>query len=252
MMTYAPAPLLDLRVFMRPLTGLPDNLLGITPDPSHDGGYHCGWDDRRIVNGELHDYAWQESSRDWNHKTNAARAFDVGMFPLLRELSVWMVGECARGAPDTLDMREIIYSPDGVNVLRWDRLGKRSTGDNSHLTHTHFDWFADAENRDKISPFRRFFEENFVATINQEDWDNLRWRNYSTDVAGSNTALGGPAIGQELWLPKFLKALDAKVNKLLMLPPGSVDPEAIRIVVREELDKTKLGPAVGPSVGRDA
>lgn len=240
-MTYAPQRLLDLRAYMRPLTGLPDNELGITPDPNHDGGYHCGWDDRRIVNGVLKDYAWQESSRDWNHKTNAARAFDVGTFPLLRELSLWMVNECENNAPDTQDIREIIYSPDGIEVLRWDRLRRHTGGDSSHTKHTHFDWFADAEYRDKISPFRRFFEgEGFVATIDQEDWDNLRWRNYSTDVAGSDTALGGPAIGQEMWLPKFLKALDKKVDKLLATPPGSPNPEAIRAIVREELDKTKL------------
>lgn len=70
-----------------------------------------------------------------------------------------------------------------------------------------------------------------VATINQEDWDNLRWRNYSTDVAGSDVALGGPAVGQEMWQPKFLKALDRKVDALtdkvgqLSVPaPAPVDP----------------------------
>jgi len=46
----------------------------------------------------------------------------------------------------------------------------------------------------------------------QEDWDNLRWRNYSTDVSGSDLATGGPAVGQELWLPKFLKAISSDVR----------------------------------------
>lgn len=53
-----------------------------------------------------------------------------------------------------------------------------------------------------------------MANIDQADWDNLRWRNYSTDVAGSDTALGGPAIGQRMWLPPFLKAMDAKLNAI--------------------------------------
>lgn len=163
-MTYAPVRLLELRAIMRPITGLPDSALGITPDPRHDGGYHCGWDDRRIVNGQLDDYSWEESPRDWNHRSNAARAFDLGMFPRLREFSIWMAGQCEANRlnpavnPDCADVREIIYSPDGRTVVRWDRLRKRSSGDKSHLTHTHFGFFADAESNDKTGPFRRFFD----------------------------------------------------------------------------------------------
>lgn len=158
-MTYAPWQLLTVRAYLKPLTGLPDKDLGIIGDTvNHDGGYHCGWDRRRIVDGVLRDYSWLESPRDSSHKTDAASAFDIGWFPRLRELSIWIAQECAAGAPDTLDIREIIYSPDGLVVKRWDRLGKRISGDSSHLKHSHLSYFRDAEDRDKTALFRRFFE----------------------------------------------------------------------------------------------
>lgn len=240
-MTYAPQALLDLRAFMRPLTSLPDNELGITPDASHNGGYHCGWDLRRIVNGSLNDYSWQESSRDWNHKTNAARAFDVGMFPLLRELSVWMVAECENNAPDTQDIREIIYSPDGLVVKRWDRLKRRSSGDSSHLKHTHFGFFADAENRDKIGPFKRFFEGVNMGAL---DWIDPR---VEALAHAEDTIRFGPGAGAPVETVLLLKRLETKLDQLLATPPGSVNPDVIRALVREELDATgvtgKLGRA---------
>ena len=56
------------------------------------------------------------------------------------------------------DLREIIYSPDGKVVRRWDRLGKRSSGDDSHLWHTHFSFFRDSTkaDRDQTPLFRRY------------------------------------------------------------------------------------------------
>ena len=81
-----------------------------------------------------------------------------------------------------------------------------------------------------------------MATINQEDWDNLRWRNYSTDVAGSDVALGGPAVGQKMWLTPFLKQMDKKLDVIMGM--ATMSPEAlrdmVRQVVREELDDTRL------------
>lgn len=156
-MSYAPKAILDVRAYLKPITGLTDNELGIVGDPAHDGGYHCGWDRRKIVNGQLSDYSWTESTRDSSHKTDAASALDVGLFSRLYEMSVWIVAECEAGAPDTADIREIIYSPDGVVVKRWDRLKKRTSGDSSHRKHTHFSWFRDAEARAKTSIFERFF-----------------------------------------------------------------------------------------------
>lgn len=167
-MTYAPARLLDVRRFVQPIVGLPDESLGIAPDAAHVGGYHCGWDRRRIVDGVLSDYSWQESSRDWNHRTDAASAFDLGWFDVklsgrrvtLLDFNRWLVDECAAGARDTSDIREVIYTPDGSTVRRWDRLGRRASGDSSHLSHTHVSYFRDAEAQDKTGPFRRFFGQH--------------------------------------------------------------------------------------------
>ena len=37
-----------------------------------------------------------------------------------------------------------------------------------------------------------------------------------------------------------MKRIEDKLDLLLAKPPGAVDPEAIRAVVRQELDKTRL------------
>ncbi|WP_037684611.1 hypothetical protein, partial [Streptomyces griseus] len=76
---------------------------------------------------------------------------------------------CTAGAPDTRDIREIIYSPDGQTVKRWDRLGKRSTGDSSHLWHTHFSFFRDSikAGRDLTPLFRRYLTS--IGLIEGED-----------------------------------------------------------------------------------
>ena len=157
-MSYPPNRLLELRDYLKPQTGLSDNEIGIVGDVNHNGGYHCGWDRRRIVNGVLKDYSWTESTRDSGHKTDAASAIDIGMFARLVELSLWLVDECKAGAPDTADIRSIIYSPDGQVVKRWDRLGLHVGGDSSHTSHTHVSFHRDAEDRDKTAVFRRFFE----------------------------------------------------------------------------------------------
>ncbi len=271
-MTYVPAPLAELQDYMQEKTGLPPNSLGVYPDDDHDGGYHCGWDRRRIRNGVLDDYSWQESPRDWNHKTDAARAFDCGSFSRLQEMSVWIVQECQRGAPDTLDIREVIYSPDGAVVKRWDRLGIRSGGDDSHLFHTHFSFFADAEAHDKLSVFQRFFGDNMtegdrnvgymtqnaLVGVQEPEFDipaedgypAYRWGNPFGAVlhalmSGTDASLpefaGRPARIWPNGTTKRLAAIEAKLDQLLAMPPGSANPEAIRAIVRDELDKTKLG-----------
>lgn len=138
---------------------------GIVGDPAHHGGYHCGSD--RVLD---RDYSVDESSRDRNGLTLDAAALDVGEFTVtvkgrthnLRTFSSWCVGQCMADMPDTRDIREIIYSPDGVVVKRWDRLKRRATGDVSHTWHTHFSFHRDAikADRDLTPLFRRY-----LATI---------------------------------------------------------------------------------------
>ncbi|SCF02119.1 hypothetical protein [Micromonospora chokoriensis] len=192
-MTRAPANLLALRSLL--LTHLdnapgPDDLepaeVGIVGDPAHRGGYHCG-SDRVVAN----DYSVVESPRDRAGLTLDAAALDVGQFDVrsggrsntLSSFSVWCVAQCAANAADTQDIREIIYSPDGTTVKRWDRLGKRTTGDSSHRWHTHFSFFRDAikAGRDQRPLFRRYLssiglledddmtpqEHNWLATVHK-------------------------------------------------------------------------------------
>ncbi|MEH0826641.1 MULTISPECIES: hypothetical protein [unclassified Micromonospora] len=135
--------------------------VGIVGDAGHRGGYHCG-SDRVVTN----DYSVVESSRDSAGLTLHASALDVGVFAVssggrthnLRTFSTWCVAQCAANTADSRDIREIIYSPDGRTVRRWDRLGRRTSGDSSHLYHTHFSFFRDSTkaNRDQTPLFRRY------------------------------------------------------------------------------------------------
>jgi hypothetical protein len=159
--SYVTPALSETREYLKIHTGLDNFGLGIVNNET-DASYHHGWS-QRDTDGT--DYSWDESHRDWNWKTDAARALDIGNFNRLRELSTWLVEECRRGAPDCADIREIIYSPDGKTVKRWDRLGIRTSGSSSHTTHTHVSWFADAEHRSKVGPFKRFFESGKVLVI---------------------------------------------------------------------------------------
>jgi hypothetical protein len=139
--------------------------VGIVGDPNHRGGYHCGKD--RL---DSNDYSVRESPRDKNGLTLDAAALDIGWFEwrnsktgvahTLRTFSRWVVSQCEVNAPDTRDIREIIYSLDGKTVKRWDRLEKSTTGDNSHLSHTHFSFFRDAvkAGRDQSPLFRRYLQ----------------------------------------------------------------------------------------------
>jgi len=157
--TRAPANLLTVRTLLLDNLGIAPAGVGIVGDPAHQGGYHCG-SDRVVTN----DYSVVESPRDGAGLTDFASALDVGEFAYgahnLRTFSLWCVGECVKGAADTRDIREIIYSPDGTTVKRWDRLGKRTTGDDSHLYHTHFSFFRDATKagRDLTPLFRRYLQ----------------------------------------------------------------------------------------------
>ncbi|MEU1761664.1 hypothetical protein [Micromonospora sp. NPDC005652] len=159
-MTAAPANLLSVRTLLlahlRPY-GLTSAELGVVADTNHWGGYHCGRD--RVVKG---DYSVVESGRDQTGLSNYASALDIGTFSYkgnnLRTFSLWLVAQCATGTADTRDIREVIYSPDGKTVKRWDRQRRRSGGDSSHVFHTHISYFRDATKagRDLTPLFRRY------------------------------------------------------------------------------------------------
>src|SRR5688572_1526213 len=237
--SYAPEKILEVRRYLKPLTGLSDIELGIVNNET-DASYHHGWS-QRDTDGT--DYSWDESSRDWSHKTDAARALDVGMFDRLREMSVWMVGQCEAGAADCADIREIIYSPDGKVVKRWDRLGVRTSGSLSHTTHTHFSWFADAEYRRKVGPFKRFFEGDNMgyeqADRNVAEADTWRLLTILENRAAAQYQLAGePGPRNE---PNLLKAqLDRIEEALGSCCAGGLTEDRLRAIIREEIAKTTL------------
>ncbi|MGW3809077.1 hypothetical protein [Micromonospora sp. NPDC005113] len=167
-MTRAPANLLAVRsLLLTHLDNAPgsDDLdsaeVGIVGDPAHRGGYHCGSD--RL---DSDDYSVRESPRDRAGLTLDAAALDVGAFKVttakgtfdLPHYSKWLVAQCQANTADTRDIREVIYSPDGKTVRRWDRLGRRSSGDSSHRWHTHKSYFRDAikAGRDQTAVVRRY------------------------------------------------------------------------------------------------
>lgn len=151
-MTYAPDDLLAVRTYLLGATGLPADAVGIAGDRAHaaDGGYHEGNDDLAAAGRLSTDYSKRESARD-RPGSNAASALDIGDFTRgalsLRSLTLRFVAACQAGDPRTADVREVIYTPDGSTVRRFDRLGVRSTGDSSHLFHTHISFFRDSEGR---------------------------------------------------------------------------------------------------------
>ena len=194
-MTYAPDNLLAVRRLMLDNLDLDPAEVGIVGDANHIGGYHCGADRVRRVDGVIRDYSVIESPRDRSGLTDAACAVDIGQFDVevkgkrhnLRTFSVWLVAQCKAGTPDTRDIREVIYSPDGKTVRRWDRLGKRSTGDSSHLWHTHISYHRDAikAGRDQTPVYRRYLTE--IGRLAREGVDAMTPEQESQVLKGKLT-----------------------------------------------------------------
>lgn len=170
-MTFAPTSLLQLSNYYQDHGGVP---LGIVGDEGHTSGYHLGRD--RIFDGSgpgqgSSDYSVQ-LQRDINGLTNAASAIDLGRLDgsltALYDLSEWLVRRCQAGAPGSRDVREIIYSPDGVHVQRYSGVDGLihtgpGNGDDSHRTHTHVSYYRDSQDRDKVGLFAPYLEGDHVA-----------------------------------------------------------------------------------------
>ncbi|MGC4864403.1 hypothetical protein ACLQ3B_03085 [Micromonospora sp. DT53] len=279
-MTRAPANLLAVRSLL--LTHLdnapgPDDLdpgeVGIVGDSAHLGGYHCG-SDRVVPN----DYSVVESPRDRAGLTLDAAALDVGQFDVrsggrtntLASFSVWCVAQCAANAADTRDIREIIYSPDGSTVKRWDRLGKRTSGDSSHRWHTHFSFFRDATKagRDQRPLFRRYLssiglledddmtpeEHNWLATVHK----NLTVLDGRNPIGQIYTRM---AMGEDATVPNFvsvhptLESLGAQLSALqaaltALSNRDLTDEPAIVQGVLASLTPERIAAAIPPAVAK--
>lgn len=260
-MTSAPANLLAVRNLLLTYLNVDKDTVrsqdlepaevGIVGDPNHKGGYHCG-SDRVVPN----DYSVVESTRDSSGLTLHASALDVGLFSVssggathnLRTFSTWCVSQCAAGAGDARDIREIIYSPDGTTVRRWDRLGKRTSGDSSHLFHTHFSFFRDSTKagRDQTPLFRRYLTAIGLIAPPKPETDMEQ-----TDKLIKNTGSPTRTVGDVL-------ADLANLRNWLYSPgttTGVVGPPPANSPLQQMLDMARAWPALVAQVtalsGRD-
>ncbi|MGN9775749.1 hypothetical protein ACTMS0_08215 [Micromonospora sp. H33] len=265
-MTRAPENLLALRglllahLNLDPKTVRSQDLepaeVGIVGDPNHRGGYHCG-SDRVVAN----DYSVVESPRDSSGLTLDAAALDVGLFEVrsgggthtLRTFSVWCVEQCAANAADTRDIREIIYSPDGRTVRRWDRLRRRTTGDNSHLWHTHFSFFRDSikAGRDQTPLFRRYLasigllEDDMPLT--DADQPIIKAAVHNTPIGRTGTTVA-EVLDQMRLLPGQVEALRTQLTQLAAR--DFTDEPAIIQGVLAGLTPEKIAAAIPPSLAK--
>jgi len=202
-MTFAPAPLVALADLLKANGVVFLGHVGDTKHKKKGFSYHLGADD--LMPGA----SSARLPRDRAGLSNAASAIDVGKvggsFEGLRRMSLWLVGECLAGAPDARDIREIIFSPDGVLVSRWDGMNGLpgvvrpgpGQGDNSHRKHTHISFFRDSETSDKLALFRRFFEEDDVriTAIKGEDWKpSVGTNGQSNGVLRATPDRGAPIV----------------------------------------------------------
>jgi hypothetical protein len=179
--TYAPADLLAVQRYLRDRTGQGLSSLGIIHSTPQGGGYHEG-QDLLVAAGRapgpqypFSDYSYTDApTRDLAPPHDmtrtdaelaggdAASGFDFGgAFPRFLEFNAWMRQKMLAGDPRAADIREMIYTLDKRSVRRLDRTGKQpDSGDNSHLTHTHFSFFRD-------SLGRRDRDDNFLGLLRE-------------------------------------------------------------------------------------
>lgn len=174
-MTVAPTQLRLLGAYWTEHGGVN---LGIVGDTAHRArpSYHNGQDAiEQYGRTAATDYSIRHVRDREPYLTDAAAAIDLGKLDGslagLQKFSVWLVQQCLYAAPGWRDVREIIYSPDGVTVQRWSGIdGQLHTGagngDSSHRWHTHISYFRDSENRDKVALFAPYWEDEDMGV----DW----------------------------------------------------------------------------------
>lgn len=231
-MTYAPDDLKAVQRYCQTVTGQPWASLGIIHSTPQGGGYHEGRDLLHRAGTAPEDpgsdYSYTESQRDRNGLTDAGSAFDLGgNFPRFYEFNRWIVGRCQAKDPRCRDIREVIHTLDGRTVRRWDALGRRTSGDDSHLTHSHISFFRDSDGRrdddtNFLGLLREFFEGKKVQTVDpiqealmaiESDFPYLAWRVESLFFNRDKVA-GGPDKGQTVPLVAAIKDIQASQSRL--------------------------------------
>jgi len=164
--TFAPATLVALGRFWTAHGGVNLGVVGDTAHQSKGVSYHLGASD--LVAGAYS----AVTPRDRAGLTNAASAIDLGRLDgslvKLRAFSRWFVLQAQADVLGSSDIREIIYSPDGQVVLRWDHergfasAPRSGEADASHLAHTHLSFYRDSELRSKVALFEPYFAPSEV------------------------------------------------------------------------------------------
>ena len=160
-MTFNPPTLIALGHFWTAQGGVNLGVVGDTGHVAKGTSYHLG-------KSQLTATAYSiKTARDKAGLTEAASAIDLGKINKsikeLRTFSKWLVSQAQANADGTRDIREIIYSPDGVRVFGWSRENGVASapilgyGDSTHVTHTHVSFYRDAEKRDHTTAFRPYF-----------------------------------------------------------------------------------------------
>ena len=198
-MTYAPATLTALASYWTAQGGVNLGVVGDTAHQAKGTSYHLGRD--QLAPGA---YSAQ-TARDVAGLSNAASAIDLGRLDgtlaNLQHFSRWLVRQCQANATGTRDIREIIYSPDGTIVLRYDRergydsAPRPGEASDTHRTHTHISAYRDSEYRDKRPIFRPYFEDDTVTTITILPWGGVYVIPANTTVTGFTLTATG-AIGE--------------------------------------------------------
>lgn len=250
-MSTQPQSLIDLGAYWTANGGVN---LGIIGDQKHCAGYHLGRDriygpcackpDGTCEPGQGdRDYS-VIMARDKAGLTNAASAIDLGRLKgsltQLYDFSRWLVAECQHAAVGYRDVREIIYSPDGVKVQRYSGVDGQihtgaGNGDGSHTTHTHISYFRDSEKRDKRPLFAPYFELPDTGV----DMPALRLT-MTSPYAGTATVVGDGHSFIRVWdglvypvTAGWQKAVYAKAKLAadFTTPGGAVIPHGTPVVV---------------------
>lgn len=169
-MTKAPKSIDDLADFWVKQGGRNLGIVGDTKHKQRGVSYHLGSDD--LAAG-----AYSATLKRDRKPTLAASALDLGKLDgrigRLRRFSNWLVNQAQAGK--TPDIREIIWSPDGIDVRRWDEhldevivslrrhpdntvhVVHPGNGDATHYRHTHISFYRDSEFDPKVQFFQGFF-----------------------------------------------------------------------------------------------
>jgi hypothetical protein len=157
--------------------GVNSGIVGDAPHAATGTSYHLG-------KSQLRRDAYSiQLPRDRSGLSEAASAIDLGQLDGslrgLQQFSSWLVDTLRatdRARVPWRDVREVIYSPDGVYVKRWNAVDNKvytslrknadgsvttitpGQGDATHLWHTHISFYRDSETRDKLELFRPYFE----------------------------------------------------------------------------------------------